>query len=49
MVSQITEQLAKEYFGRVEFGKVDIDENHLTADSWYSKYSSNRDFKKMKK
>jgi thioredoxin 1 len=33
-VSQITEQLAKEYFGRVEFGKVDIDENHLTADSF---------------
>jgi thioredoxin-like negative regulator of GroEL len=27
----ITEQLAKEYVGRVVFGKVNIDENHLTA------------------
>jgi thioredoxin 1 len=31
MVAPIIEQLAKEYSGRVAFGKLNVDENPLTA------------------
>jgi len=34
MVSPIIEQLAKEYSGRVAFGKVNVDENQLIAGSF---------------
>jgi thioredoxin 1 len=34
IVSPIIEQLAGEYAGRVAFGKVNIDENHLVAKSF---------------
>jgi thioredoxin 1 len=33
MVSPIIEQLAREYSGRVAFGKVNVDENQITATS----------------
>jgi thioredoxin 1 len=34
MVSPIIEQLAREYSGRVAFGKVNVDENQITAASF---------------
>lgn len=34
MVSPMIEQLAKEYSGRVAFGKVNVDENRMTSESF---------------
>jgi thioredoxin 1 len=34
MVSPIIEQLAREYSGRVAFGKVNVDENQMIAGSF---------------
>ena len=34
MVSPIIEQLAREYSGRVAFGKVNVDDNQITATSF---------------